>query len=572
MGCRVPLLPRRCPTASAALLASLAVAATPSSTEATPVPRGRPGTRLWRFAVRRRWSLAFIAAVGAIAIRNLVGLSTTPSGLYADEVSIGYNAWTIAHFGVDEHGATLPLYFQAFGEWKNPVYIYALVPFVRLFGLTTAVVRTPAALFGILTAIAMAGFARRATGSKGVALVTLLVAGATPWLVLQSRVAFEVPSMVACLAVMLWCLARAALEPTRRRWFGFAGLALAFSVYAYTVGRLEGALLAAAVVLCFSGWRLLRRLDLFIVALLAAYLLLALWAMRHPGQLTFYFNSISIAAGHPPLWTVAARFAGNMAAYFGPGFLLVSGDPNLRQSTGFGGELLVATLPLLVAGIVVCVRRWREPLPRFVLIGLVLAPIAAALTNEGTPHALRDATALPFWIAITAYGIDGLRPLLRRRAAWRAVAIALAVAVAAETALFSVDLFGGYTTRSAIWFGGPEMAAISRAHAIAGDHTVWLSSELKQPYIYACFVALPPPPDHAVGGASVDIELAEAGFREISGSSAASQVRDGDLLVLGARETPPPGSVPIFTESEPEMPGSVSGVTAVVAVRVWRAG
>ena len=548
------------------------MAANPPPTSAPPAVQPRPGAGLWRIVLRHRWVLAFAAVVCAVAVRNLVGLSTTPSGLYADEVSIGYNAWTIAHFGVDEHGTTLPLFFQAFGEWKNPVYIYALVPFVWLFGITTAVVRTPAALFGILTAITLAGFGRRATGSKGVALATLLIAGANPWLTLLSRVAFEVPAMVACLAVMLWCLARAAQEPTRRRWFGFAGVALAVGVFAYTVGRLEGALLAAAVVLCFSGWRLLRRLDGFIVAMLAAYLLLALWAMGHPGQLTFYFNSISIAAGHPPLWTVVGRFAGHMAAYFGPGFLFVSGDPDLRQSTGFGGELLVATLPLLVAGIVVCIQRWREPLPRFVLIGLVLAPIAAALTNEGTPHALRDATALPFWIAITAYGMDGLRPLLGRRQAWRVAAIALAVAVAAETALFTVDLFGGYTTRSAIWFGGPEMAAINRAHAIAGDHTVWLSSELKQPSIYACFAALPAPPSHAVGGASVDLELAEAGFREIPGSAARAPARAGDLLVLAAAETPPPGSVPVFSESDPEVSRSGAGATEVLAVRVWRAG
>ena len=189
----------------------------------------------------------------AIAARNLVGLSTTPAGLYADEASIGYNAWTIAHFGVDEHGATLPLFFQAFGEWKNPVYVYLLVPFVWLFGLTTAVVRTPAALFGIVTAVALAGFARRATGSRAVALATLAIAGATPWLALDSRVGFEVPSMVACLAVMLWCLGRAAETPDRRLWFGLAGVALGLAVFAYTVGRLEGALLAAAIVVCF-GW------------------------------------------------------------------------------------------------------------------------------------------------------------------------------------------------------------------------------------------------------------------------------------------------------------------------------
>jgi 4-amino-4-deoxy-L-arabinose transferase-like glycosyltransferase len=519
------------------------------------------------------WGLAFAAVICAIAVRNLVGLSTTPAGLYADEASIGYNAWTIAHFGVDEHGATLPLFFQAFGEWKNPVYVYLLVPFVWLFGLTTAVVRTPAALLGIVTAVALAGFARRATGSRAVALATLAIAGATPWLALDSRVAFEVPSMVACLAVMLWCLGHAAERPDRRLWFGLAGVALGVAVFAYTVGRLEGALLAAAVVVCFGGWRRLRRLDLFIVAILAAYLLLALWAMRHPGQLTVYFNSISIAAGHPPLGTLVGRFAGNMAAYFGPAFLFVSGDPNLRQSTGFGGELLVATLPLLAIGIVVCIRRWREPLPRLVLVGLVLAPIAAALTNEGTPHALRDATALPFWIAITAYGVDGLRPLVRSRRAWAtALALAMTLAVAAETALFTIDLFGGYTTRSATWFGGPEAAAISRAHSIAGSHTVWLSSQLKQPYIYACLAALPTPPGQEVGERSVDIELAEAGFRDLAGSAARAPARPGDLLVLVAAETPPPGAALLFTESEPETSGPGGTVREVVAVRVWRAG
>jgi hypothetical protein len=536
--------------------------------EAPPRPR-RPLARAGDLLLRHRWALAFAALVCAIGVRNLVGLSTTPPGLYADEASIGYNAWTIAHFGVDEHGASFPLFFQAFGEWKNPVYVYLLAPFVWLFGLTTTVVRTPAALLGIVTAVALAGCARRATGSRGVALATLLIAGATPWLTLESRVAFEVPSMVACLAVMLWCVSRAATSPNDRLSFGFAGLALGLSVFAYTVGRLEGVLLAAAVLVCFGSGRQLRRLNLFIVPVAAAYLLLALWATGHPGQLTVYFNAISITAGHPAVWTVAGRFLSNMAAYFGPAFLFLSGDPNLRQSTGFGGELLVVTLPLLVAGIVVCVRRWREPLPRFILIGLVIAPVAAALTNQGTPHALRDATALPFWIAITAYGIDGLLQVLSNRRAW---ALVLVVAVAAETAVFTVDLFGAYTTRAAAWFDAPQVAAISRAHSMAAGHTVWLSSELDQPYIDACFLATPPPPRHDVGAGSVSLELAEAGFHTIPGRAAQLAASPGDLLVLVAGETPPPGSVPVFSESASVPSGSGAAAREAVIVRVWRAG
>ena len=516
---------------------------------------------------RHRWDLAFAIALIGIAARNLVALATLPPGLYVDEASIGYNAWTIAHFGVDEHGVSFPLFFQAFGEWKNPVYIYLLVPFVWLFGLSAAVVRAPAALLGIVTALALAGFARRATGSRLVALVTLLVAGATPWLTLESRAGFEVPAMVACLAVMLWCLAGGVSAGADRLWYGLAGVALGLSVYAYTVGRLEGILLAAAALFCFGRGRQLRRLAFFVVPVAAAYLLLAVWASEHPGQLTVYFNGISILAGHPPVWRVAADFVANFVSYFAPPFLFVSGDAYLRQSTGFGGVLLVATLPLVVAGIVACVRRWREPLPRFVLVALVLAPVAAALTNEDTPHALRDATALPFWLATMAYGLDGLLPLLSSRRIWAA---ALAAAVAAETAAYTVDLFASYPTRAAIWFDAPEVAAIARARDLAGGRTVWLSSQLQQPYIEACFIAQPRPPSHPVGGRSPAIELAESGFGMLTEGDPGAEATTGDILVLGGSEHPPASTVPLFTESASEPSGIGGAPQQVVVVRVWR--
>src|SRR3981081_2715222 len=86
------------------------------------------------------WVLAFGAVAAALLTRNLLGLDRTPPGMYVDEASIGYNAWAIAYHGVDEHGVHLPLYFQAFCEYKNPLYIYALVRFLRLLYSTGAVV------------------------------------------------------------------------------------------------------------------------------------------------------------------------------------------------------------------------------------------------------------------------------------------------------------------------------------------------------------------------------------------------------------------------------------------------
>jgi len=52
------------------------------------------------------------------------GVPQNPHGFYIDESSIAYNAYTISRTGRDEYGEAWPLYFTAFGEFKNPVHIY----------------------------------------------------------------------------------------------------------------------------------------------------------------------------------------------------------------------------------------------------------------------------------------------------------------------------------------------------------------------------------------------------------------------------------------------------------------
>src|SRR5438132_1649345 len=138
-------------------------AARGSTCRASASPRSdarQPGHRRVTSEVqpaRKRYRLlglvGFAVAGGLVAARNFIALNSVPPGLYIDEASVGYNAWTIAHDGVDEHGAHLPLFFEAFGEYKNPVYIYALAPLARFLPLSAAVVRFPAALFATLTVL-----------------------------------------------------------------------------------------------------------------------------------------------------------------------------------------------------------------------------------------------------------------------------------------------------------------------------------------------------------------------------------------------------------------------------------
>jgi hypothetical protein len=498
---------------------------------------------------RRIWIAAVATLAVVVIVRNVVDLSGSPPGLYVDEASIGYNAWTIAHFGVDEHGIHFPLFFEAFGEYKNPVYVYAVAALVRFLPLTVAVERFPAAIFGLAVVAFLTAAAWRMTGSRLITLGTLALTAFTPWLVIESRVGFETISMVALLSGALWCLV--ARHPTPRQ-FGIAGVFLAFAIYGYTTARLEILLLAIPLVIAWwlaknnGWWRAL-------VPIGAGYVVLGIYALANPGALTGRFSEISIWADGARLDVVIDRFLVNYVTYFSPNFLFFSGDGNPRQNTEIGGMLLWVMAPLLIAGIVVCWQRRREPLVRFLVAGIVLSPIAAALTNNGTPHALRSSGMFPFLVILAILGADGLRTALEGRIGARRIVVAvLGVGLAAQAAFFTVDLYGAYPNRSAADFDTGEIAAIVTAHDLAGSHEVYLSESLDPPYIEAFFHYLPPPPrqvetDDATPGLEalgMEVVPVEAVY--------ASQPAVGDMLVLNPSDPlPPSGWTLVASERAP---------------------
>ena len=74
-------------------------------------------------------------------------ITQIPAGLYLDETSIGLNAATISETGTDEYGEKFPVYFQAFGEWKNPLYIYASAFIFKIFGISELNLRLTSIFF-----------------------------------------------------------------------------------------------------------------------------------------------------------------------------------------------------------------------------------------------------------------------------------------------------------------------------------------------------------------------------------------------------------------------------------------
>jgi hypothetical protein len=509
------------------------------------VAEAEAGADRWH---HRLWVGAIAALAALVVVRNLVDLAGSPPGLYVDEASIGYNAWTVAHFGVDEHGIHVPLFFQAFGEYKNPIYVYALAGLVRFLPLTVAVERFPAALFGLAAVGFLTAAAWRMTGSRVITLATLALAACTPWLVIESRVGFETISMLALLSAALWCLAGG--QPTPRR-FGIAGVMLALAIFAYTTARLEILLIAAALAI---AWGLARAPGWWraLVPVAAGYAVLAVYMLLTPGALTGRFESISIWADGAPFNVVIDRFLTNYLSYFSPGFLFFQGDANPRQNTQIGGMLLWVTAPLVIAGLVVCWQRRREPLARFLVAGIVLAPVAAALTNNGTPHALRSSGMLPFLVIVGVLGADGFRRALAGRTWVRgALAGVLGAGLLAQAIVFTIDLYAAYPSRAAPSFDTGEMTAISTARDLAGSHRIFLSDTLDQPYIEAFFAYLPAPPAQPVTDNGTP-GLAALGMQVISPDIAENEASAGDVLVLESADPKPPSTwVLVATEYTP---------------------
>ena len=512
----------------------------------TPTPADAVGGARLR---RAMWPLLFVVATALIVWRNLAALGDSPPGTHIDEASIGYNAWALAHNGVDEHGAAHPLFFEAFGEYKNPVYIYALAGVLRVLPLTATIERLPAAGFGLAATVLVAMTAwTMSKHSRAVTLASLIIAALTPWLIVESRVGFEVISMVVLLTAALWCLVRATSAVDGRWWFLAAGCALAVAIFAYTTARLGIGLLAIAVIVAFArhGGRH-RRWWWMLPPIAVGYSVLVAWALAHPGALTARFDVVGITADASTPLVVMWRFIANYLAHIDPFFLFISGDSNPRNSLGLQGMLMITSAPLVLAGIVSC---WRERssdcFARFLLLGLLLSPIPAALTNQAIPHAVRAAAMLPFLLVLAVRGLAALRPALAARHALLALAV---LALAVEGAIGTVDLFSRYPARAGPAFDIAEVSALQYAHDNASGHTVFIttSSPPEAPYIEAAFLYQPNPPPHPSPDSAMSV-LASLGM-QMTNSVAPPGERSGDLMLLGPNDPLPPASTLRFDSS-----------------------
>jgi 4-amino-4-deoxy-L-arabinose transferase-like glycosyltransferase len=371
----------------------------------------------------------------AMTLAFFAGQRRNPPGFYVDESSIAYNAFTIATRGADEYGYRFPLYFRAFGEYKNPLSIYLLAGVFKVAGPGILTARRVSALLGWLAALVLAALAWRITRRRWITMAIFATALFTPMLFEISRLAFEVAAFPLAVASFLLFAHRAA---TNARWprSVVAGLALSLTAatYAYTAGRVLAPAFLLLLLLFATRVRRSQLAAVFAIYALLALVPLAIYSERNPGALaerargTSYLNHWR----DDPMATLL-KLEHQTLANIAPLAMSLRGDPNARHHVPHaGGSMLAMTFILAGLGLTALrLDRWTL----FLAAGAFLSLAPAAVT-EDLLHTLRLAAWPVFLIALSIEALRRAGETTTRR--WL---VGLALIAGAAQAIFFFAVF-----------------------------------------------------------------------------------------------------------------------------------
>ncbi len=369
-----------------------------------------------------RIKLAIFSILILAAILRFWQLNTVPPGLNWDEVSLGYNSYSIFETGKDEWGEFLPLSFRAYGDYKLPGYVYLDVPFIAVFGLNEWSVRLPSALLGIGFVI-MIFLILRNLSNTTTAIWGALLSTTLPWTIIVSRIALEATLTLFLTALSFYLF----LLGLKKNYFLiFSALTFGLTIFSYNSSRI--ATLMLVTILSVFYWKELKnynRQAIFAILIFLTFFAIALpKALLQDSSARYRWTKIldEGAINHieeqrristlPPLLTKLSankvtffitEASKNYVSHFNPDFLFINGGSNYQFSVPGSGLIFPILAPFLLLGfwqIFKEKKKWQL----FSLAWLLIAPVPAAITRD-SPHALRSLMMLPPLVMIMSLGL-----------------------------------------------------------------------------------------------------------------------------------------------------------------------
>lgn len=319
-----------------------------------------------------------------------------PPSLYIDEVSHGYNAYSLLKTGKDEYGNFMPFFIRSFNIYNPPLSAYALVPSVAIFGLNETGIRFPAVLFGTffipLTYLLMLEL----TKNKKLALTAAFFIAISPWHLHFSRFYHE-PNLTvffSTFGIVLYLMAR-----RKPYLYVLSAISFVIAVNFAHIGKVFVPLIILGLIIFF------RQFDRKTIKYpIIAFVILLLSTYPHISDKEKSFHRAApVSIFSNDVGDKKEKFIEGYLSHFSPTFLFIRGDTQGRHSVPGMGQVYVYQIPLLILGLYVAIKTRTAPF-LFLLYWLLISGIPASLATP-TPHAGRSLMVVPAWSIMSAMGL-----------------------------------------------------------------------------------------------------------------------------------------------------------------------
>lgn len=383
-------------------------------------------------------SLIFILLLGAL-LRG-VHIEKVPPSPSLDEVSTGYNAFSILKTGKDEYGTSFPILLRAYDDYRPAFYAYLVIPFIHFFGLTVGAVRAPSVIISLLTLLLTYQLLNEVFGrgefsirtgrfNFSVALVATFFLSISPWHVYISRLGHEANlgliSIIGAIFLFIYFI-----KHGNNFCLVLSTCSFALSFYTYQSEKVIAPLLILSLTVIF--WRTLVKFKKALAAYAVIGILLCLPAiivtlsstglLRLKGTSAFDFSNTQFVTAsqkqiianskgdivgkilYSQKVTSMRIFLGNYLSHFDPRWLF-TGSRRENHKIPYSGLLYTWEFPLIIVGLI---SLWRSSIDRrikaFLFIWFFSSPLPASITTQA-PHAMRSYTFLPLWQSFSALGL-----------------------------------------------------------------------------------------------------------------------------------------------------------------------
>ena len=351
---------------------------------------------------------------------RFINLNSFPSNLNWDEVSHGYNAYSILKTGKDEWGVSFPLIFRAFGDYKLPVYIYSSIPFIAIFGLNLISIRLISILAGsFLPFIIFLIVKKIVPEQKYIAIIALLITIFSPSTIFLSRIALEANLFLFLFFISIYFLIG--------KKYALSSFFYGICLLTYNSSRviLPFYLILLLVLIIKEKYSLKKNILKFLFFFLTIFIF-AFQTFQSSGQARYKWVTLIDQGAINQINELQSKYsrflinkviffvfrAGkNYISHFNPNYLFINGGSNYQFSLPNFYLISPILLPFLILGLYKLFTSIRQKnLSNFLIIFfcLLVSPIPSAITRDA-PHVLRSITFIPSVIIIISLAFYNLK-------------------------------------------------------------------------------------------------------------------------------------------------------------------